>query len=105
LRPLYRAHPPRAATRPRAPGQCQTYAIISPAPRFAADGALRSPARAPVLLNGVLVQDNQELTGPTAHKARPPYKAHAAKLPLGLQDHGDPVRFRNVWVRELGEGR
>jgi hypothetical protein len=53
----------------------------------------------------VLVQNAQELTGPTVHKARPPYKAHAAKLPLGLQDHNHPVRFRNVWIRELPEER
>ncbi len=51
--------------------------------------------------NGVLVQDNEELTGPTAHKARPPYKAHADKLPISLQDHAHPVRFRNIWIREL----
>ena len=69
---------------------------------YVIDGANRRIGKK---LNGVLVQDNQELTGPTAHQARPPYKAHAAKLPLGLQDHGNPVRFRNVWVRELGEGR
>jgi hypothetical protein len=99
---LYGQFPP-LVNPTRAAGEWQTYDIIFHAPRFAADGALQSPARATVLLNGVLVQDNQELTGPTAHKARPPYKAHAAKLPLGLQDHGDPVRFRNVWVRELGE--
>jgi len=52
------------------------------------------------LHNGVLVQDNVEPSGPTAHGQRPPYKAHAEKLPLGLQDHGDPVRYRNIWIRE-----
>jgi len=101
---LYGQFPP-LVNATRAAGEWQTYNIIFHGPRFGADGALQRPARATVILNGVLVQDNQELTGPTAHKARPPYKAHAAKLPLGLQDHGDPVRFRNVWVRELGEGR
>jgi hypothetical protein len=62
------------------------------------------PARVTVLHNGVLVQDNVTLTGPSSHKARPPYKAHPDRLPLALQDHGDPVRFRNIWVRELTEG-
>jgi hypothetical protein len=51
--------------------------------------------------NNVMVQDNVELTGPTAHKKRPHYKAHAEKLPITLQYHGNPVRFRNIWVREL----
>jgi hypothetical protein len=51
----------------------------------------------------VLIQDAVELTGPTAFQARPPYAAHAARLPLTLQDHEFPVRYRNVWVRELGE--
>ncbi len=51
--------------------------------------------------NGVLVQDAVELTGPTAFNARPPYKAHPAKLPLSLPDHSYPVRFRNIWIREL----
>jgi hypothetical protein len=54
-----------------------------------------------VFLNGVLIQDNFELVGPTANKARPPYRAHADKLPLKLQDHGNPVRYRNIWIREL----
>ena len=57
-----------------------------------------------VLHNGVLVQDGVELIGATAHKVRATYAAHADRLPLVLQDHGHPVRYRNVWVRELGEG-
>jgi hypothetical protein len=51
------------------------------------------------LHNGVLVQDNVEIQGPTATGR--PYEAHAEKLPLALQDHNHPVRFRNIWVREL----
>ena len=54
-----------------------------------------------ILFNGVLIQDNAVLTGPTAHKQRPPYTPHADRLPLILQDHGNPVRFRNIWVREI----
>ena len=70
-------------------------------PRFDASGGLVRPAYLTVFHNGILVQDNEELTGPTAHKARPPYKAHADKLPISLQDHAHPVRFRNIWIREL----
>ena len=54
-----------------------------------------------VLHNGVLVQDDVELTGPTGHHQRPPYTPGPDKLPLALQDHGDPVRYRNIWIREL----
>jgi 3-keto-disaccharide hydrolase len=97
---LYGQFPP-LVNASRKPGEWQTYDIVFRAPRFGADGAVVSPARMTVFHNGVLVQDAQELTGPTAHKARPPYKAHADKLPLGLQDHSHPVRFRNIWVREL----
>ena len=87
------------------PGQWQVYDIIWTAPRFAADGALLSKARVTVLHNGVLVQNNVELTGPTAWINRAPYKAHPERLPIALQDHGNPVRYRNVWVRELGHPR
>jgi hypothetical protein len=85
------------------PGQWQTYDIVYTAPRFDADGKLLSPARETVFQNGVLIQNNVELTGPTSWLERAPYKAHPEKQPISLQDHGNPVRFRNVWVRELGK--
>lgn len=97
---IYGQYPPLVnAARP--PGQWQTYDIVFRAPRFDEAGKVQKGARLTVLHNGVLVQDNRELTGPTAHKARPPYAAHPAKLPLKLQDHSHPVRFRNIWLREL----
>lgn len=85
----------------RAPGVWQSYDIVFHGPRFDAAGHLTRPARMTVLHNGVLVQDDVELTGPTAHHQRPPYTPGPAKLPLALQDHGDPVRYRNIWIREL----
>jgi hypothetical protein len=97
---LYGQYPPLVnASRP--PGQWQTYDIVFRGPRFDPQGKVLRPARVTVIHNGVLVQDNRELSGPTAHKARPPYQAHPEKLPLKLQDHGDPVRYRNIWIREL----
>lgn len=98
---MYGQYPPLVnASRP--PGQWQTYDVVFHGPRFSADKLLR-PARVTVLHNGVLVQDNVELTGPTAHNERPPYKPTPDKLPLQLQDHGNPVRYRNIWIRELHE--
>jgi len=85
----------------RPPGQWQTYDIVFFAPRFDQDGKLLRPARVTVLFNGVLTQYNVEPSGPTAHQARLPYQAHREKLPLGLQDHEHPVRFRNVWIRPV----
>ncbi len=97
---VYGQYPPLVnASRP--PGQWQTYDIIFHGPRFDASGKLTRPARETVFHNGVLVQDNVELTGPTAHHARPPYKPGPDKLPLALQDHNHPVRYRNIWIREL----
>ena len=97
---LYGHYPPLVNVS-RKPGDWQTYDIVFRAPRFDQNGAVMSPARFTVFHNGVLVHDAQELTGPTVHKARPPYKAHADTLPIGLQDHSHPVRFRNIWIREL----
>ena len=99
---VYGQYPPLVnAARP--PGEWQSYDIIFHGPRFAADGKLLKPARVTVLHNGILVQDNVELTGPTANGQRPAYKAHPSKLPLSLQNHGNPVRFRNIWIREFGD--
>ena len=97
---LYGQFPP-LVNASRAPGEWQVYDIVYHRPRFAADGTLQSAARLTVFHNGVLVQDNMELVGPTANKSRPPYAAHAARLPITLQDHGHPVRYRNVWLRDL----
>jgi hypothetical protein len=101
---LYGQQPPLwNATRP--PGEWQVYDIVFDAPRFGQDGSLTRPARLTVFHNGVMVHHAVPLTGPTAHKARPPYKAHADRLPFGLQDHSHPVRFRNIWIRELPADR
>jgi hypothetical protein len=97
---IYGQNPP-LVNPTRGPGQWQTYDVIFHRPRFKEDGSLERPARMTVLLNGVLVQDNFELVGPTANRQQPPYRAHADKLPLKLQDHGNPTRFRNIWIREL----
>lgn len=101
---IYGQYPPLVnASRP--PGQWQTYDIIWTAPRFDADGKLLSKARMTTLHNGVLVQNDIELTGPDPWIGRPPYTAHPERLPIAFQDHGNPVRFRNIWVRELTKHR
>lgn len=97
---LYGQYPPLVnACRP--PGEWQTYDIVFHRPRFDKDGQVLAPARMTVFHNGILVHDNDVLTGPTAHKARPPYALHADRLPISLQDHDHPVRYRNIWLREL----
>lgn len=97
---VYGMHPPLVnACRP--PGEWQTYDILFTAPRFAEDGKLLSPAYVTVIHNGVIVQNHAEYYGPSGHKNIPAYKAHPPTGPLRLQDHGNPVRFRNIWVRPL----
>ncbi len=100
---VYKQHIPLVnASRP--PGNWQAYDIIFTAPRFNADGTLLSPARVTLLHNGVLVQNNVSLIGPTDWVIKPVYKKHADKLPLFFQDHGDdgnPISLRNIWIRPL----
>lgn len=82
-------------------GEWQSYDIVFEAPRFDEEGALESPAFVTVFHNGVLTQYRQNFLGISGHQNILPYEPHAPKGPLRLQDHGNPVEFRNIWVREL----
>jgi hypothetical protein len=96
---LYGQFPP-LVNASRAPGEWQTYDIVFTAPRFEA-GELVEPARVTVFHNGVCVHHARELHGPTAHRTTRGYEEHG-EAALSLQNHGNPVRYRNVWIRELG---
>jgi hypothetical protein len=99
---VYNQRPPMVNAS-RKPGEWQSYDIAFTAPRFGEDGKLQRPAYASVLHNGVLVQNHTEVLGNTAYDRPSEYTAHAEKLPLVLMYHGNPVRFRNIWVREIKE--
>jgi hypothetical protein len=97
---LYKQSPPLANVC-RKPGEWQTFDIIFKTPRFDEEGKLTQPAVMTVLHNGVLIQDHFEFKGGSAWHKPPSYSKHPPKLPLHLQFHGNPVRFRNIWIREL----
>jgi hypothetical protein len=98
---IYAQNPPMVNAC-RKPGKWQSYDIIFHRPVFKNKKVVK-PGTITVLHNGVLVQDNWQIEGRTAWKTRAKYKPHADKLPIKLQDHGNPVRYRNIWVRELPE--
>jgi hypothetical protein len=100
---IYKQQPP-LCNPSRKPGEWQTYDIIWTAPVFNADSSLQSPARITVLFNGVLVQNNYVLEGPTRYVGKASYSDVHGPAPIKLQAHGDksePISFRNIWIREL----
>ncbi len=99
---IYKQRPPMVNAS-RKPGDWQTYDIIFEAPRFDKDGKLLKPAYLTVFHNGVLVQNHVELKGQTSYNRAPFYRKHNARLPLLLAYHGQPIRFRNIWIREFKE--
>lgn len=97
---MYGQYPPLVnPCRPN--GQWNTYDVVFHAPIFAKDGTVTKVGTMTVLFNGILVQDHSEIWGSTAHGAKAHYTAHADKLPIHIQDHGDALCFRNIWIRPL----
>lgn len=97
---VYKQTPPQVNAM-RAPGKWNVYDIMWTAPRFNDDGSLKSPAYITAIHNGVLILNHFQLKGDTPFHRPPQYNKHADKLPIRLQDHGNPVRFRNIWIREI----
>jgi hypothetical protein len=85
----------------RKPGEWQTYDVIFMAPRFNEDGSVKIPATITVIHNGVLVQNHATIAGSTQYIGAPSYEKHGDKEPISLQDHGDAVSYRNIWIRNL----
>jgi Domain of Unknown Function (DUF1080) len=99
---IYKQHPPMVNAS-RKPGEWQSYDIVFNAPRFDDKGALLKSAYITVLHNGVLIQNHAKILGSTEYDRPPKYEPHPAKQPLHLQYHDNPVRFRNIWIREIQE--
>jgi len=98
---MYKQHVP-LVNASRKPGEWQAYDVVFTAPRFSeTSGRIISPAYITVFHNGVLIQNHVALAGGTQYKGLPVYKAYSSKGPISLQDHGTPVSYRKIWVREL----
>ncbi|MFN9368064.1 MAG: family 16 glycoside hydrolase [Planctomycetia bacterium] len=95
---IYKQRPP-AVNACRRPGEWQTYDILFTRPRFAADGTLDAPGRVSVVHNGVAIHSDTKILGSTLWDGPPNYTPHADALPFELQDHGNPIEFRSIWVR------
>ncbi len=97
---MYGQYPPMVnASRP--PGEWQIYDIIFEAPEFSLSGELEKPAFVTVLHNGVLLHHRRQYYGPSGGRVVPKYSKQSPAAPITLQDHGNPVRFRNIWIRPL----
>jgi hypothetical protein len=101
---IYGQHPPMVNVC-REPGQWQTYDISFLRPIIDENGKVLRKARITVLHNGVVVHNNLEIEGTTSHKKKAQYRPHNPpdRGHIRLQDHGNPIRFRNIWIRELPE--
>jgi hypothetical protein len=97
---VYKQTPP-LVNPARPPGEWQSYDAVWLAPRFSADGQVLRPAHLTLFYNGVLVQYNTTVLGPTRNVGHPHYFVHPERLPLVLQEHHNPDAYRNIWVREL----
>src|SRR5436309_1325552 len=97
---IYKQTPPMVNAC-RKPGEWQTYDIIFEIPHFTYDGAVKKPGYVTLFHNGVAVLNHFELQGDTNFDRPPSYHKHAEKMPIHLQNHGNAVRFRNIWLRQL----
>jgi hypothetical protein len=97
---IYKQTPPMVNAS-RKPGEWQSYDILWEAPRFKDDGSVARPAYVTVLHNGVVIQNHFELLGGTFFDQAAKYTKHPDKQPITLQNHSNPVRFRNIWAREM----
>jgi lysophospholipase L1-like esterase len=97
---LYKQQPP-AVNACRPPGEWQTYDILFTRPRFTAEGLVEKPGRVSVVHNGVAIHSGTVIKGKTEWHVPPMDEPHPDALPIGLQDHGNPVQFRNIWVRRF----
>jgi hypothetical protein len=85
------------------PGEWQSYDIIFEAPHWDGNQKLTRPASITVLQNGVVIHNKREYLGKTEHREAVGYQPYSSRGPIKLQDHGNPIRFRNIWIRKLGE--
>jgi hypothetical protein len=99
---VYNQRPPMVNVS-RKPGEWQSFDIVFTAPRLDANGKVQKPGHVTVLHNGVVVQNHTEILGNTHYDKPAAYEKHAAREPLVLMYHGNPVRFRNIWIREMRE--
>jgi hypothetical protein len=99
---LYGQYPPMVNAS-RKPGEWQIYDILFQAPKFSLDGELERPALVTVIHNGIFLHNAREYVGKSGGGVLPKYDVITPAAPIRLQDHGNPVRFRNVWLRPLPE--